>query len=168
ETWIPPQVNNTGLWKIREVSLRDVEEVTKIFVNTYQGTIDEQLFVPGGLKMEEESIYLSNFLQNRNSEFPIINAASLVATLREDEIAGFCFISTWRDLPFVWEMVVSKKHQRKGIGKSLFVQSLLRVRDLGYKQIALFVTHGNDIARTLYDSIGFKADSCTQVMFKKD
>lgn len=168
ETWIPPMINSTNLWDIRQVTLKDLKEVTEVFLDAYRGTIDEQLFVPGGLKMEEELKYLSTFLQNKNNEFPIIKTASLVATLSEGEIGGLCFISSWRDLPFVWEMVVSKKHQRKGIGKSLLIQSLLKVGKLGYKQITLFVTKGNNRARKLYDSIGFKADNCNLIMLEKE
>jgi ribosomal protein S18 acetylase RimI-like enzyme len=119
------------------------------------------------LKKEEEFNYISTFLQNKNPEFPVIKNSCVVAHTEKDSLVGFCFICLWRDIPFVWELVVSKKYQEKGIGKYLLVHSLLKLKKAGYKQIALYVTEGNDRAQALYQSLGFSEDQCNLVASKK-
>jgi ribosomal protein S18 acetylase RimI-like enzyme len=165
-SWVPPHINSNYL-KMHQVSLNDLALLVDVYLDAYHGTIDEELFAPNGLKKEEENDYLSTFLRNLNPEFPIIKIASVVALTEKDDLVGFCFISLWRDIPFVWELAVSKKYQKKGIGKYLLVHSLLQLKEAGYQQIALYVTVGNDRAQALYQSLGFRADQCNLVAFEK-
>ncbi|MFX0124692.1 MAG: GNAT family N-acetyltransferase [Candidatus Hodarchaeota archaeon] len=166
-SWVPPRVDIKTL-NIQQVSLSDLASLVEVYLDAYVDTIDEELFAPNGLKKEEESNYLSTFLQNSNPEFPIIKTASIVARTEKDKLVGFCFISLWRDIPFVWELVVSKKYQKKGIGRYLLVHSLHQVRKAGYQKIALYVTEGNNRAQALYQSLGFRVDQCNLMAFEKN
>ncbi|MFX0049957.1 MAG: GNAT family N-acetyltransferase [Candidatus Hermodarchaeota archaeon] len=165
-SWVPPRADIDYL-NIKEVSLNDLTSLVDVYLDAYAGTIDEKFFAPNGLKKEEETNYISTFLQNKNSEFPVIKNACVLAQTKKDILVGFCFICLWRDIPFVWELVVSKKYQEKGIGKYLLVHSLYKLRKAGYQQIALYVTEGNDRAQALYQSLGFKEDQCNLVAFEK-
>ncbi|MFX0096083.1 MAG: GNAT family N-acetyltransferase [Candidatus Hodarchaeota archaeon] len=150
---------------IRQANKEDAEPVTKIYIDAYQGTMDEQIFSPNGLNYEDELKYMSLFLNNQSKDYPIIKPASLVA-ISEQEIVGFCYTCNWRGLPLIWDFAVPKNHQRKGIGKTLLESVLTKLKIEGYGQIALFVTRGNDEGRKIYDSLGFKADNCTLLVLE--
>ncbi|MFX0185486.1 MAG: GNAT family N-acetyltransferase [Candidatus Hodarchaeota archaeon] len=165
-SWFPPH-SDINFLNIMQVSLSDLALLVDIYLDAYRGTIDEELFAPKGLKKEEESDYLSTFLQNLNPEFSIIKTASVVASTKKDNLVGFCFVSLWRNIPFIWELVVSKEYQKKGIGKYILAHSLLQLKEAGYQQVALYVTERNERAQALYQSLGFKADQCNLVAFEK-
>ncbi|MFW9993315.1 MAG: GNAT family N-acetyltransferase [Candidatus Odinarchaeota archaeon] len=165
--WEHKEVRNHSL-VIRQTGIEDARQVTEIYIDAYQGTIDGQLFSPEGLNYDDELRHMSSFLANQSKDYPIIEPASLVAISGESEIIGFCYSCNWKGLPLIWDFAVSKKHQGKGIGKILLKESLLKLEKEGYEQVALFVTKGNERARKLYDSLGFKADDCTLLVLEKE
>jgi ribosomal protein S18 acetylase RimI-like enzyme len=152
---------------IRQTNMEDVESVTRIYVDAYQGTIDEQMFSPDGMNYDDELENFSSFLKNQSKGYPIIESASVVAIL-EQEIVGFCYTCNWRGLPLIWDFAVSKKHQGKGIGRSLLESVLTKLEMEGYERVALFVTQGNVEAQKIYDSLGFAADSCTLRVLERE
>ncbi|MFX0064373.1 MAG: GNAT family N-acetyltransferase [Candidatus Hermodarchaeota archaeon] len=152
---------------IRQTSKEDAEPVTRIYIDAYQGTMDEQIFSPDGLNYEDELKYMSSFLNNQSKSYPIIEPASVVA-ISGQEIVGFCYTCNWRGLPLIWDFAVPKKHQRKRIGTALLESVLTNLKMEGYDQIVLFVTRGNDEARKIYDSLGFKEDNCTLLVLERE
>ncbi|MHA2296807.1 MAG: N-acetyltransferase family protein [Candidatus Hodarchaeales archaeon] len=151
---------------IRQTRKEDAEPVTRIYIDAYRGTIDEQLFSRDGLNYEDELKNISSFLNNQSRGYPIIEPASVVA-ISGQEMVGFCYTCNWRGLPLIWDFAVAKKHQRKGIGKTLLENVLTKLETEGFKQVALFVTQGGE-GRKIYDSLGFKTDNCTLLVLKRD
>jgi ribosomal protein S18 acetylase RimI-like enzyme len=126
---------------IRQTNLEDIKPVTRIYVDAYQGTVDEQMFSSDGMNYDDELENFTSFLKNQSKGYPIIEPACVVAIV-EKEIVGFCYTCSWRGLPLIWDFAVSKKHQGKGIGKSLLESVLTRLQTEGYEIVALFVTQG--------------------------
>jgi len=148
---------------IRQTRKEDAEPVTRIYIDAYQGS---PLFSRDGLDYEDELKNMSSFLNNQSREYPIIETASIVA-ISGQEMVGFCYTCSWRGLPLIWDLAVSKKHQKKGIGTTLLESVLAELEAKGFKQVALLVTRDNDQGRRIYDSLGFKADDCSLMVLKK-
>lgn len=60
------------------------------------------------------------------------------------------------DVAFVYEVQVEEHARGKGYGRQLMREAQQWSRDNGYRTLALHVFGGNDVAITLYESMGFE------------
>ena len=77
------------------------------------------------------------------------------------EIVGFVGVGPSRDLDAEGELYtiyVDPGHWRGGIGRELIRAGERRMRELGYRDVVLWVLDGNSRAQTFYESEGWTAD----------
>jgi GNAT superfamily N-acetyltransferase len=92
----------------------------------------------------------------------------------EDELAvGFsvCFrmFSTFAGAPFlnVHDFAARATHRRRGVGRCLLATIEERARALGCCKLTLEVNDGNEPARQLYQSVGFRNIGTTKLYWEK-
>jgi ribosomal-protein-alanine N-acetyltransferase len=73
----------------------------------------------------------------------------------DDRVVGFC--SFWRvvDELHINNLAVSTAHRRQGIGRALLVRVLEEGVRLGANRATLEVRRSNEVARRLYEGLGF-------------
>jgi ribosomal protein S18 acetylase RimI-like enzyme len=76
----------------------------------------------------------------------------------EEENVGFIWLGVLPGLNkneiFLMDIIVSKDHRRKGLGKWLLLAMQEEIKKLGYKKIILNVMERN-FAKKLYESLGY-------------
>jgi len=60
---------------------------------------------------------------------------------------------------FIYDVYIEEKFRGKGYGKSLMLLLEEQARELGLKSLALHVFAVNNVARNLYESIGYEVSS---------
>jgi len=86
--------------------------------------------------------------------------ASFVAEI-DGEIAGFVGVGPSRDADAEGELYtiyVDPAHWGTGIGRELIQAGEDRMRELGFRQVILWVLDGNDRAQRFYEDAGWSAD----------
>ena len=68
---------------------------------------------------------------------------------------------------YIDDFCVDEKHQRKGIGKSLFKHVIEEAKKLDCYEITLAHWEGNDIAKEFYSKMGMKAKSTVMELIIK-
>jgi ribosomal protein S18 acetylase RimI-like enzyme len=70
-----------------------------------------------------------------------------------------------REQAYVYDIVLNEEHRGQGIGRKTMELLEKEVRKLGLKSIGLHVFGYNDVARGLYEKLGFRA---TNIIMVKD
>ena len=79
----------------------------------------------------------------------------------DEEIVGFVGVGPSRDPDAEGELYtiyVHPGHWRGGVGRELIRAGEKRLRQLGYRDVVLWVLDGNSRAQTFYESAGWTAD----------
>ena len=71
-------------------------------------------------------------------------------------ISGYCIMSIAAGEAHLLNLCIHPSCQRLGYGRRLLVEGLTRAREAGVETVFLEVRPSNDIAITLYRSLGFK------------
>lgn len=75
--------------------------------------------------------------------------------LRNTRIA-FCLIHELDvDEAFLWNFIVDPEYQHKGYGKAILNELIDFLRSKGYNELVTTYKCGNDIAKSLYEKVGF-------------
>lgn len=72
------------------------------------------------------------------------------------EVAGYCVKWVVFDHMHIQNIAVHPEHQKRGLGRYLLEEALVRGRRLGAKSVQLEVRESNVAAQHLYDSMGFR------------
>lgn len=93
-------------------------------------------------------------------------ATNLVVLDPQDRVQAFCVFGPARDVDLETQLIgelvaiyVHPDHWYQGIGTALLKQVFTHARQAGWKQVALWVLHGNQPARRFYEREGFRTDS---------
>ena len=80
--------------------------------------------------------------------------------LEDDKLIGFANLYEEKSHLFIGNFVISAEYRKKGHGKNLMIFLLDKARKVyGTKTIMISVILGNDIAKKLYEQIGFVQSS---------
>ena len=96
------------------------------------------------------------------SETP--NATVALASLSPGQLVGFLVATTEREVPiyrlqefgFIHDLWVEPEYRKAGIARQMVMLTIERFNQIGVKQIRLDTAAGNDAARRLFSSCGFR------------
>ncbi|WP_402845358.1 GNAT family N-acetyltransferase [Microbacterium sp. GXS0129] len=80
----------------------------------------------------------------------------LLSAYDRDERVGMVWIADRGGQAFIYDIIVSPEHRRKGYGASIMRASEDVAREMGATHLALNVFGHNDGARALYDGLGYE------------
>ena len=86
-------------------------------------------------------------LENKNSVF--------YTALEGDEVAGYIGMSTVLDEGYIFNVAVSAKHRKKGIGSALIQELVTYGKKNNFCFLTLEVRESNENAISLYSKFGF-------------
>ena len=119
---------------ITEMTLKDYESISPI------------------LETEFDNFWNANTLK---SEIENPNSYVIVAKI-DDQILGFAGIWKAVDVMHIMDIVVSKKHRRKHIGKALLEELIRKTYEDNISELTLEVNENNLPAINLYTNYNFK------------
>jgi ribosomal protein S18 acetylase RimI-like enzyme len=71
-------------------------------------------------------------------------------------VVGYCNLRTWPAGGWIDQLVVSRSHRRRGIGRALVNFLLERARERGFWKVSLIVSESDSEALGFYGSYGFE------------
>lgn len=83
------------------------------------------------------------------------DAASRVFVV-DGEVVGASMIAVDLGAPFVYELVVAPRWQRRGVGRRLLAASLEVLASRNVDQVAAWITIGNEASEGLFERFGFR------------
>ncbi|HWE01171.1 MAG TPA: N-acetyltransferase [Tepidisphaeraceae bacterium] len=107
---------------------------------------------------------------NSKSVFLVADATTAGEPAR---LAGFLIATVVKELPiyrivefgFIHDVWVEEDYRHEGCARQLVTLATERFREIGVKQIRLDVIHGNDAARELFKTCGFRP-STTEMLIE--
>lgn len=74
-----------------------------------------------------------------------------------NEIIGFTMLRKFGEHSFfLWEFAIDKKFQHQGLGKISLIELINMLKEkYGLKLLTTTYTYGNEVARKLYEDVGF-------------
>ena len=97
-------------------------------------------------------------LKKQNTEMIVVLAGKLHSTVGEDAlVAAYLVYARSHPSALLHKVCVLEDHQRQGIARGLLCMLKRELRNRGCSQIALWVDEARKPARSLYESIGFRA-----------
>jgi ribosomal protein S18 acetylase RimI-like enzyme len=122
---------------IHDFHLKNANEINENLVPWLMETIDDSFGYLYSAYLEDELVGYCGMYHNTPSSNP------------EIQIPDYCKIA---------DIIVSKEHQRKGIGRALMTEMLNKVNELGIDRTKLEVSVNNNQAIKLYESFGFQIE----------
>lgn len=139
-----------GYMIIRSPQIIDQEELARLMLDAYKGTIDDWETHEDALN--EVRAY---FAGERSG--PQLMDCSKVYELRK-KIVSACLIaeSTELQIPIIAYIMTSAEMKRQGLARSLLITTLRGLRDLEYTEAQAVITDGNAPAEQLFIQTGFE------------
>ena len=106
--------------------------------------------------LEIENECFSHPWSRQSIESELENKTSVFYTaLEDDEVAGYIGMSTVLDEGYIFNVAVSAKHRKKGIGSALIQELVTYGKKNNFCFLTLEVRESNENARSLYSKFGF-------------
>jgi predicted GNAT family N-acyltransferase len=139
-----------GYMIIRSPQVVDLEDLTRLMLDAYKGTIDDWETHEDALN--EVRAY---FAGERGG--PQLMDCSKIYELRK-KIVSACLMaeSTELQIPIIAYIMTSAEMKRQGLARSLLITTLRGLRDLEYAAVQAVITDGNAPAEQLFIQTGFK------------
>jgi ribosomal protein S18 acetylase RimI-like enzyme len=135
------------------------DQLTALDWRTYRGTPDESLLsgTPEGNRELLENALAGLF-------GPYLDDASPAARNPQGAVIGFA-VACQESLRsgILLDLAVDPGFRRHGLGEALVLRTLRALLALGYPRAHLWVTDGNQPARTLYEKVGFTVDASAAI-----
>jgi ribosomal protein S18 acetylase RimI-like enzyme len=132
----------------RAVSTCDLIAVSRLMVDAYRGTIDDN-----GETLEDAIKMLQDTFAGGIGEF-LEDCSFLIE--RDGQALACTLVTLWHDAPLLAEVLTHPSVQNQGLGAFLIKKSCTALRAHGYRDLTLFVTKGNLPAQHLYEKLGFQ------------
>ena len=131
---------------------------------SFAGTADEILFNSSDRGQRVE--FVTSLFKGKFGE--IIPGSSIILSLNR-QIAGSVITThqqTFTDVKtgLILDFFVTPEFRGKGLGRTLLINSLILLRNLGYERCILWVSESNPVRR-LYENIGFDSASGMKEIF---
>ena len=121
-----------------------------------QDNLDEVL----RLKVNEDQCrYVSTTAESLAQAYVYKDTAFPFAVYNDDEVVGFIMMGYYGAKAYytLWKLLIDKDHQHKGYGRRALEQGIAFLKEnYNVKEIYTGVTPGNNNAKALYTSMGFK------------
>ncbi|MHA2253029.1 MAG: GNAT family N-acetyltransferase [Candidatus Kariarchaeaceae archaeon] len=137
---------------IRTYRVTDFKQITNMFIDAYQGSVDERIGMFG-----KEIAYsaIQSIIRGNFGEFK----TDLSAVVLDDkgEIMAGVMTTISEEIPFIIIIGVSRKSQNLGLGRKLLSWIIAKLGENQYESLKLWVTVENRRAYQLYKSMGFQS-----------
>ena len=139
-----------GYMIIRSPQVVDLEDLTRLMVDAYKGTIDDW-------ETHEDALNEVRAYFSGERGGPQLMDCSKVYELRK-KIVSACLIaeSTELQIPVIAYIMTSAEMKRQGLARSLLITTLRGLRDLEYPEAQAVITDGNAPAEQLFIQTGFE------------
>jgi len=138
--------------RLRSARTHDALALARMHVRAYTDHFDRYLFLTDLDPTVDASHDVAELLAGRWGEF--LPWASPVAE-EPDALVGAVLVVRAPYGALIADVMVDPAHRRRGLGRSLLVESIHRLRERGETSIVLNVTEGNGSAIRLYERLGF-------------
>ena len=128
--------------ELRAITKDNLEDVIRLNVAEHQKTF-----------VSSTAHSLAQAYVYRDTAFPF-------AVYADETLVGFIMLGFYEEKKqyTLWKLLIDKKYQNQGYGKGAVQKGITYLTDtFGAKEIYVGVSSGNDRAKRLYASIGFKA-----------
>jgi ribosomal protein S18 acetylase RimI-like enzyme len=155
----PPDPRWPGGLEVTTVRNVPFDELTVLDWRTYRGTPDETLL---SSTPEGNRELLENALAGLFGTY--LDVASPAARNSAGSVVGFA-VACQESLQsgILLDLAVDPEFRRRGLGEALVLRTLRALLALGYSKAHLWVTEGNQPARTLYEKVGFTVDASAAI-----
>jgi len=147
----PEPEMSLGYFIIRSPQIIDQEELARLMLDAYKGTIDDDG------KTYEDTIneVRAYFAGERGGSAR--EDCSKVYELRR-KIVSACLVAEWteRQMPIIAYLMTGAEMKRQGLARSLLFTTLRNLRDLEYSEVQVVITDGNIPSEQLFSQLGFK------------
>jgi len=109
--------------------------------------------------LEHQKEFVSSTACSLAQAYVYSETAFPFAVYADNTIVGFIMLGYYeaRKQYTLWKFLIDKNHQNKGYGREALKQGIMYLKDnLGVREIYTGVALGNEKAKYLYSSIGFK------------
>lgn len=139
-----------GYMIIRSPQVVDLEDLTRLMVDAYKGTIDDW-------ETHEDALNEVRAYFSGERGGPQLMDCSKVYELRK-KIVSACLIaeSTELQIPVIAYIMTSAEMKRQGLARSLLITTLRGLKDLEYTEAQAVITDGNAPAEQLFIQTGFE------------
>ena len=128
--------------ELRAITKDNLEDVIRLNVAEHQKTF-----------VSSTAHSLAQAYVYRDTAFPF-------AIYTDETLVGFIMLGFYekKQQYTLWKLLIDEKYQNQGYGKGAVQKGITYLIDtFGAKEIYVGVSLGNDIAKQLYSSVGFKA-----------
>jgi ribosomal protein S18 acetylase RimI-like enzyme len=155
----PPEPRWPESVKLTTVRRVPFEELTTLDWRTYRGTPDETLLSD---TLEGNRELLANAMDGLFGQF--LDDASPAVQDSGGTLVGFA-VACQESLRsgILLDLAVDPRFRRRGLGEALVLRTLRALLALGYSKAHLWVTDGNQPARSLYEKVGFAVDATAAI-----
>ena len=109
--------------------------------------------------LENQQSFVSTTAYSLAQAYVYRDTAFPFAVYIDNAIVGFIMLGYYavRNQYTLWKFLIDKKHQNKGYGRETLKEGIMYLKDnFGAKEVYTGVALGNEAAKHLYNSIGFK------------
>lgn len=89
----------------------------------------------------------------------------IIAEINDEVVGSVYLVDDF--FPFIFRLVVKDKYRRRGIGVKLMEETMLRAKQHGHTEVALFVDADNTDLQQWYRKLGFEDGGIYKSMWRK-
>lgn len=134
-------------FQTRNIKESDLDELSSVMLDAYKNTVDDEGETLADAQQEIRSVFAGKY-----GEF--LPEASFLIEF-ENKISSVILICLFEGKPLITYVFSSKRFSGRGMAEYLIRKSINSLSELGYDELALFVTKENTDAIRLYEKIGF-------------
>jgi ribosomal protein S18 acetylase RimI-like enzyme len=127
-------------WTIREAKPTDLQPIAKLSQEGFEG------------------LYEFDWRANAEALLSASAAGRVTLGVAEDEgmVVGYCNLRAWPAGGWIDQLVVTRGHRRKGVGRALIDHAVERAKERRFWKISLIVSESDVDALRFYESYGFE------------
>ena len=126
----------------------DAEALACLMLEAYRGSTDDN-----GETLEDARGEIRRLLEGDYGEF--LPECSEILD-RHGKIVAATLLTMWEGAPLVAFSMTSPAWKRRGLARAGLQRGMNRLLQRGDRELRLFVTRGNEPAKRLYESLGFR------------
>jgi L-amino acid N-acyltransferase YncA len=147
----PEPVLSLGYMIIRSPQVVDLEDLARLMLDAYRGTIDDD-----GKTYEDALNEVRAYFAGERGG-PQRGDCSKVYELRK-KIVSACLVAEREEqqVPIIAYIMTDSEMKRQGLARSLLIITLRGLRDLEYTEAQAVITDGNTPSEQLFSQLGFE------------
>lgn len=130
--------------QVRSISRDDLEDLARLMLDAYVGTIDYE-----DEDLEDAMEEVRSFLDDGRA---LLDRSYLVEA--DGSIASAVLVSLFEGRPFISYVMTLASHKNQGLARLVTAIALERLADDGHETVDLYITEGNAPSEALFRSVG--------------